>query len=87
MVMWTEQVDAEVLDGRVWPRAAAMGEAMWSGNRNESGRKRSAEAKDRLSGWRERMVGRGIRAEPIQPLWCRKNPGMCNFVQYQKIYK
>ncbi|PKA57412.1 Beta-hexosaminidase 2 [Apostasia shenzhenica] len=78
VALWSEQADREVLDGRVWPRAAAMAEAMWSGNRDEKGRRRSAEAADRLSEWRDRMVGRGIRAEPIQPLWCRKHPGMCN---------
>ncbi|KAL0911443.1 hypothetical protein M5K25_019585 [Dendrobium thyrsiflorum] len=81
VALWTEQADGEVLDGRVWPRAAAMAEALWSGNRDETGRKRYAEATDRLNAWRERMVWRGIKAEPIQPLWCRKNPGMCNLVK------
>ncbi|KAK3127488.1 hypothetical protein QOZ80_7AG0574120 [Eleusine coracana subsp. coracana] len=81
VAMWTEQVDAGVLDGRVWPRAAAMAEALWSGNRDAAGRKRYAEATDRLFDWRQRMVGRGVRAEPIQPLWCRTRPGMCNAVQ------
>ncbi|KAL8138626.1 hypothetical protein V2J09_004627 [Rumex salicifolius] len=76
--LWSEQADASVLDGRVWPRAAALAEALWSGNRDESGRKRYAEATDRLSEWRWRMVGRGVAAEPIQPLWCARNPGMCN---------
>jgi hexosaminidase len=81
VALWTEQVDTTVLDGRVWPRASAMAEALWSGNRDASGRKRYAEATDRLFDWRHRMVGRGIQAEPIQPLWCRTHPGMCNAVQ------
>ncbi|XP_040382065.1 beta-hexosaminidase 2 [Oryza brachyantha] len=83
VAMWTEQVDAAVLDGRVWPRASAMAEALWSGNRDggATGRKRYAEATDRLTDWRHRMVGRGVRAEPIQPLWCRTRPGMCNAVR------
>uniref|UniRef100_A0A0A9SQM9 beta-N-acetylhexosaminidase n=1 Tax=Arundo donax TaxID=35708 RepID=A0A0A9SQM9_ARUDO len=81
VALWTEQVDTTVLDGRVWPRASAMAEALWSGNRDASGRKRYAEATDRLNDWRHRMVGRGVRAEPIQPLWCRTRPGMCNAVQ------
>ncbi|KAK3125472.1 hypothetical protein QOZ80_7BG0605360 [Eleusine coracana subsp. coracana] len=81
VAMWTEQVDAGVLDGRVWPRASAMAEALWSGNRDAAGKKRYAEATDRLFDWRHRMVGRGVRAEPIQPLWCRTRPGMCNAVQ------
>jgi hexosaminidase len=57
-----------------------MAETLWSGNRDESGKKRYAEAMDRLNDWRHRMVNKGIRAEPLQPLWCIKNPGMCNTV-------
>ncbi|KAL9321937.1 hypothetical protein ACSQ67_009990 [Phaseolus vulgaris] len=78
VALWSEQSDATVLDARVWPRASAMAESLWSGNRDEKGVKRYAEATDRLNEWRSRMVSRGIGAEPIQPLWCVKNPGMCN---------
>lgn len=80
VALWSEQADPTVLDGRLWPRAAAMAEALWSGNRDEAGKKRYAEATDRLNEWRYRMVKRGIGAEPIQPLWCVRNPGMCNTV-------
>ncbi|XP_057800426.1 beta-hexosaminidase 2-like [Salvia miltiorrhiza] len=80
VALWSEQADSTVMDSRIWPRASAMAEALWSGNRDEMGKKRSGEAVDRLSEWRYRMVGRGIGAEPIQPLWCIKNPGMCNTV-------
>lgn len=80
VALWSEQADATVLDGRVWPRAAALAEALWSGNRDESGKKRYEEATDRLNEWRWRMVERGVGAEPIQPLWCARNPGMCNTV-------
>lgn len=80
VALWSEQADPTVLDGRLWPRASAMAEAMWSGNRDEKGMKRYAEATDRLNEWRARMVSRGIKAEPIQPLWCAWNPGMCNTV-------
>ncbi|KAJ0982707.1 hypothetical protein J5N97_010962 [Dioscorea zingiberensis] len=78
VALWSEQADGTVVDGRVWPRTAAMAEALWSGNRDENGWKRSATATDRLMDWRYRMVGRGVRAEPIQPRWCRTHPGMCN---------
>lgn len=80
VALWSEQADSTVMDGRIWPRASAMAEALWSGNRDETGKKRYAEATDRLNEWRYRMVSRGIGAEPIQPLWCVKNPGMCNTV-------
>ncbi|KAI6675405.1 hypothetical protein NL676_003311 [Syzygium grande] len=80
VALWSEQADPNVLDARIWPRASAMAESMWSGNRDEKGMKRYAEATDRLNEWRSRMVSRGIGAEPIQPLWCVRNPGMCNTV-------
>lgn len=76
--LWSEQADGTVVDSRVWPRASALAESLWSGNRDENGKKRSAGATDRLSEWRGRMVERGVGAEPIQPLWCVRNPGMCN---------
>ncbi|KAL0921643.1 hypothetical protein M5K25_008737 [Dendrobium thyrsiflorum] len=78
VAMWSEQVDGVVADGRIWPRTAAMAEALWSGNRGEDGQKRYGDATDRLNEWRHRMVGRGIAAEPIQPLWCARNPGICS---------
>ncbi|XP_072955833.1 beta-hexosaminidase 2-like [Typha angustifolia] len=80
VALWSEQADPTVLDARVWPRASALAEALWSGNRDMTGKKRYADATDRLTDWRHRMVGRGINAEPIQPLWCRTHPGMCNLV-------
>lgn len=80
VALWSEQADPTVLDARIWPRASAMAETLWSGNRDENGMKRYAAATDRLNEWRYRMVSRGIRAEPIQPLWCIRNPGMCNTV-------
>lgn len=81
VALWSEQADPTVLDARLWPRASAMAEALWSGNRDETGKKRYAEATDRMNEWRYRMLNRGIGAEPIQPLWCVRNPGMCNTVQ------
>lgn len=80
VALWSEQADPTVLDARLWPRTSAMAETLWSGNRDETGMKRYAEATDRLNEWRNRMLTRGIGAEPIQPLWCIKNPGMCNTV-------
>nr|POE90467.1 beta-hexosaminidase 2 [Quercus suber] len=81
VALWSEQADPAVLDARIWPRTSAMAETLWSGNWDETGKKRYAEATDRLNEWRYRMVRRGIGAEPIQPLWCIRNPGMCNTVQ------
>ena len=78
VALWSEQADPAVLDARIWPRASAMAETLWSGNRDEIGKNRYAEATDRLNEWRYRMVRRGVGAESIQPLCCIRNPGMCN---------
>uniref|UniRef100_J3LLG9 Beta-hexosaminidase n=1 Tax=Oryza brachyantha TaxID=4533 RepID=J3LLG9_ORYBR len=81
VALWSEQSDETVLDGRLGPRAAAAAETLWSGNKGSNGKKRYANATERLNDWRHRMVERGIRAEPIQPLWCPLHPGMCNLSQ------
>ncbi|KAJ2777402.1 Glucosamine-6-phosphate isomerase (Glucosamine-6-phosphate deaminase) (GNPDA) (GlcN6P deaminase) [Coemansia interrupta] len=79
VALWSEQSDETVIDARLWPRAAAMAETAWSGKADASGHVRTtAEVADRLHNQRFRMVGRGIGAEPMQPLWCARNPGACN---------
>lgn len=78
VALWSEQADPTVLDSRIWPRASSMAEVLWSGNRDETGKKRYAEATNRLNEWINRMVSRGVKSEPIQPLWCIRNPGMCD---------
>nr|GEW14284.1 beta-hexosaminidase 2 [Tanacetum cinerariifolium] len=47
VALWSEQANGNVLDARIWPRASAMGEVLWSGNRDETGKKRSGDATDR----------------------------------------
>nr|GFA42634.1 beta-hexosaminidase 2-like [Tanacetum cinerariifolium] len=73
VALWSEQANGNVLDSRIWHRASAMGEVLWSGNRDETGKKRSCDTTDRLNEWIHRMVSRGVKAEPIQPLWCVRN--------------
>jgi hexosaminidase len=73
--MWSEQTDPVNLDSRVWPRAAAAAEVMWSGPRNAS---MIEDASRRLGGWRERAVlDHGIGAGPVQMTWCLMEGG-CN---------
>ena len=65
--IWSEQTDTVNLDQMVWPRTCAAGEVLWSGAKDADGRNRSQiTASPRLSEMRERLVARGIRAEPIQ---------------------
>lgn len=69
--MWAEQTDAINLDRMIWPRGSAAAEVLWSGAKDATGRNRSQiDASPRLSEMRERLVGLGIGAEPIQmPYW------------------
>jgi hexosaminidase len=65
--IWSEQTDAINFHQLVWPRTSAAGEVLWSGAKDELGQNRSQiTASPRLNEMRERLVARGIRAEPIQ---------------------
>ena len=69
--MWGEQTDAVNLDPMLWPRAAAAAEVLWSGAKDASGQNRSQiEASPRLSDLRERLVAKGVRAEPVRMPYC-----------------
>ncbi len=71
--MWTEQTDPVNLDSRVWPRAAAAAEVMWSGPRNAS---MIEDASGRLGRWRERVVlDHSVQAGPVQMTWCLMEGG------------
>jgi len=64
--MWGEQVDATVIDERVWPRTSAVGERLWSAQSVND----DDAATPRLIAQRCRMVQRGINAGPIAPDFC-----------------
>jgi len=70
--LWTEQVDESSLDGRYWPRAAALAERLWT-NPDNGWR----EAEYRMLAHRERLVQRGIQSEALEPQWCYQNEGSC----------
>ncbi|XP_033035763.1 beta-hexosaminidase subunit beta [Trachypithecus francoisi] len=64
--LWGEYVDATNLTPRLWPRASAVGERLWSSKdvRDMDG------AYDRLIRHRCRMVERGIAAQPLYAGYC-----------------
>lgn len=70
---WTEQLGPGGLDARVWPRAAALAERLWSD--------RAAPAEPdvylRLDTQRARLLARGVHAAPLWPRWCTHNPHAC----------
>lgn len=76
--IWSEQTDPINLDRQVWPRACAAGEVLWSGSKDSSGQNRSQiTASPRLSEMRERLVARGVMAEPVQMPFCTQNGTQC----------
>ncbi|KAF7845895.1 hypothetical protein BT93_L0147 [Corymbia citriodora subsp. variegata] len=76
--IWSEQTDPVNLDRQVWPRTCAAAEVLWSGAQDENGRNRSQiTASPRLSEMRERLVARGIMAEPVQMPYCTQNGTQC----------
>ncbi|XP_066514621.1 beta-hexosaminidase subunit beta isoform X2 [Hoplias malabaricus] len=64
--LWGEYVDATNLTPRLWPRASAVGERLWS----DENVKDVGSAYDRLTKHRCRMVRRGIAAEPLYIGFC-----------------
>lgn len=78
--LWSEQTDSHNIDSKVWPRASAAGEILWSGRQDANGKNRTFEdASPRLAQIRERMVMGGVSASPIQQLWCHQNEGGCQW--------
>ncbi|KAH3920251.1 beta-hexosaminidase [Parastagonospora nodorum] len=76
--MWAEMTDPVNVDRMVWPRAAAVGEILWSGAKDEMGQNRSQiDASPRLGEMRERLVARGVGAEPVQMPYCTMNGTQC----------
>ncbi|KAL9913864.1 probable beta-hexosaminidase fdl isoform X1 [Glossina fuscipes] len=76
--LWTEQVDEGQLDNRLWPRAAALGERLWSDPDDEHDMDVvPQDVFKRMSLFRSRLVELGIKAEPIFPKYCARNPGEC----------
>ncbi|XP_061912941.1 beta-hexosaminidase subunit beta isoform X1 [Entelurus aequoreus] len=64
--LWGEYVDATNLTPRLWPRASAVAERLWSAKTVTD----IGDAYSRLSSHRCRMVERGIPAEPLFSSYC-----------------
>lgn len=73
--LWGEMVDENSLDAKMWPRAAAFSERMWTDPDGDDVTLRDAHV--RLAVQRERLVSRGIGADAMWPQWCDQNPEKC----------
>lgn len=60
---WGEQVDANNIESRMWPRAAGGAERLWS----DASLRDTDAAEGRLEALRCKMIQRGIRAGPLRP--------------------
>jgi hexosaminidase len=76
--LWAEQVDDMVLSQKFWPRAAALAELVWSGNRDAEGKKRTTELTQRILNFREYLVKSGVQASPLMPKFCLQHPHECD---------
>ncbi|KAK5867346.1 hypothetical protein PBY51_011848 [Eleginops maclovinus] len=68
VAMWGEYVDATNLTPRLWPRASAGAERLWSDEKQTSS---VDKAFPRLQDFRCMLVRRGIRAEPLYVGHCK----------------
>jgi hexosaminidase len=78
--MWGEQTDSVNLDTMLWPRLSAAGEVLWKGQPEGQGAAANlsqTEASPRLADMRERLLGLGIRAEPVHMPYCTMYQGDC----------
>ncbi len=82
--LWSEQVDDTVISGKMWPRAAALAELVWSGNKDPvTGAKRTTTFTQRLLNFREYLVANGIGATPLVPQYCLQHPHTCDLYYAQ----
>jgi hexosaminidase len=66
--LWGEQIDDTIVSQKVWPRAAALAELLWSGNRDPvTGDKRTTQLTQRLNNFREYLVVSGVQSAILQP--------------------
>ena len=66
--MWSEFVDHTALISRLWPRASAVAEKLWS---NKEATVNPEDATERLEEHRCRLLKRGYQVQPINgPSFC-----------------
>jgi hexosaminidase len=84
--LWSEQVDDTVVSSKMWPRAAALAELTWSGNKDPvTGMKRTTQLTQRILNFREYLVANGVMAAPLMPKYCLQHPHACDFYYNQTI--
>lgn len=72
--MWTEQVNENSVDTRIWPRATAFAERMWTDPKNSVIPK---ETVNRFSVFQRRFLSLGLKSDAIFPKYCEQNEEEC----------
>jgi hexosaminidase len=85
--LFGEQIDDTILSQKMWPRAAALAELVWSGNRDASGKKRTTELTQRILNFREYLLASGVQAAPLMPKYCAQHPHECDLYLDQDVHK
>lgn len=68
---WSESVDWTNIETRIFPRSTAIAEPLWRGAIDSMDNEGSPV--NRFVQMRERLLERGVKAEPIQPKYCQTN--------------
>lgn len=85
--LFGEQVDDTVVSSKLWPRAAALAELVWSGNRDANGKKRTTELTQRILNFREYLLANGVQGAPLVPKYCLQHPHECDLYLDQDAIK
>lgn len=71
--VWSEQIDEQTVESRLWPRASALAERLWTNPQVGN----FSLAENRIVQHRHRLVQRGLGAERLKPEFCRQNEREC----------
>ncbi|CAK4648393.1 unnamed protein product [Aphanomyces euteiches] len=75
VAMWSEMADDHVFEAKVWPRASAIAERLWTNPKTNW-----THAMTRMRIQRDRIAFAGVGADAVDPAWCRQNPTQCQLV-------
>ena len=73
-----------MVSSKMWPRAAALAELVWSGNQDPStGTKRTTQLNWRILNFREYLVANGVMAAPLMSKYCLQYLHVCDLYYNQ----